>query len=513
MPLALNLPPLDANSDTAAETRPAKVGAWLEATVKRDAVEAARAIADVLAETNRMGISDSRRLELADLYWAAADELWPQLEGEFARATHPLEGGALDAARVTISLAIELAAAYKRLLASEADRRQLLGSPRRLPALVYRCLQCTARILIESYRSYAPVPAKTWHDAHAIYAFAMQRKLHQQSGARDDADATPERLYLQLLLLALANPYAVPSGQLAMLLRRLPVFSQWARLSDTPPVHQAAKAVALVPVSHDFPPFAANKGGSIQGAKLFVVAFDLAFQIQEQLRAIEGGGPLPADLGSDAVARAPYLALLQRLLRQWAMPPSRHFNRLPARARVVMSAGLRGVWQASSGARADPEHQPSLVSCDVVNQAPGGYALRQSGKQPSGLRVGDVIALRVEGKPGVQVALVRWFRNSMKQGGLEFGCEILAENPKAALGVPEDAPEGGLVPIVVLPEGTTSAAARTGTAPALLIVPPGRFHVDDAVQLKRSGQFGIVVLTKEIDRGPGYELYEFAAVD
>jgi hypothetical protein len=176
-----------------------------------------------------------------------------------------------------------------------------------------------------------------------------------------------------------------------------------------------------------------------------------------------------------------------------------------------MSAGLRGVWQVSSGARADPENPPALVSCEVVNQAPGGYALRQAGPQPAGLRIGDVIALRVEGKPGVQVALVRWFRNTMKHGGLEFGCELLAENPKAALGVPEDAPEGGLVPIVVLP--ADAATPRPDAPPALLIVPPGRFHVDDAVQLKRSGQFGIIVLTKEVDRGPGFELYEFAAVD
>jgi hypothetical protein len=296
-----------------------------------------------------------------------------------------------------------------------------------------------------------------------------------------------------------------------LLYRWLPTLSQWARLADTPPIHQGAKAVALVPIHHDFPPFASSKGGSIQGSRLFVVAFDLAFQIQEQLRAIEAGGPLPAELDAEAAARSSCIDLLQRLLRQWAMPPARHFNRLPARARVQMSVGLRDVWSASGGARVDPAHPATPTSCEVVNQAPGGYALRQTGKQPSGVRIGDVIALRVEGKPVVQVALVRWVRNAMKHGGLEFGCELLAENPKAALGVPEDAPEGGLVPIVVLPEG--KAGARSEVSPSQLVVPADRFHVDDAVQLKRSGQFRVVVLTKEVDRGPGYQLYEFASVD
>ena len=46
------------------------------------------------------------------------------------------------------------------------------------------------------------------------------------------------------------------------------------------------------------------------------------------------------------------MALLKRLLRQWAIPPARQFNRLPSRARVVMCAGLSGVWQYSRGVHA-----------------------------------------------------------------------------------------------------------------------------------------------------------------
>jgi hypothetical protein len=37
-----------------------------------------------------------------------------------------------------------------------------------------------------------------------------------------------------------------------------------------------AKAIAIIPVGHDFPPFSASKGGSIEGSKIFLLAFDLA---------------------------------------------------------------------------------------------------------------------------------------------------------------------------------------------------------------------------------------------
>ena len=134
--------------------------------------------------------------------------------------------------------------------------------------------------------------------------------------------------------------------------------------------------------------FRANKGGSIDGSKLFLLTFDLAFQIQEQLRALEAGGDTPAGISRDPLARAQYIRLLKRLLRQWAIPPARQFNRLPSRARVVMCSGLSGVWQYSRGLHSGipnpPSGLPPMANCQVINHTPAGYALRQTDPAPGG---------------------------------------------------------------------------------------------------------------------------------
>ena len=70
---------------------------------------------------------------------------------------------------------------------------------------------------------------------------------------------------------------------------------------------QPAQAVAIIPVGHDFPPFSANKGGSIEGSRLYLLTFDLAFQLQEELRALEGGGDMPKDLARDPASRRAYV--------------------------------------------------------------------------------------------------------------------------------------------------------------------------------------------------------------
>ena len=512
--LALSLPPLDAHPAHPPETRPPKVAQWLQEMGKREPAYAARVIGDALAATNRVAMSDSRRLELAEQYWNTGNGLWPLLERQFTRATHPLSGEALEAAKTALTLAAELSTAYKHLLAREADKRLSLGGNRLLIALLHRCLQCTTRILVNSYLSYAPIPPRTWHDAHAVYAFARDRNLHQQAVAADQPEATPERLYVQSLLLALANPYGFQPGQLNVVLRYLQDHSHWAKLTDIVPVHRMAKAVAIVPVGHDFPPFSANKGGAIDGSKLFLLTFDLAFQIQEQLRALEAGGPVPEAIARDAPSRLQYLVLLRRLLRQWAIPPARQFNRVPSRARVVMCAGLMGVWQYSRGVHAGiakpPTGLPPMTTCQVINHTPAGYALRQIDHSPAALRIGDLIALRVEGRSALQVAMVRWFRNTLKSTALEFGCELLSDAPEAAAAEGEDAPDAGLTPVVLLPSGEDGANGEP--APRQMIVPAGSFAIEQAVNLKQGADAGFAVLTKLVEQGPGFELYEFVAV-
>ena len=152
---------------------------------------------------------------------------------------------------------------------------------------------------------------------------------------------------------------------------------------------------------------------------------------------------MPPDIGRDLITRIGYISLLKRLLRQWAIPPARQFNRLPSKARVVICAGLSGVWKYSRGEHPGNAHAasglPEMTACQVLNHTPAGYAVRQTDGHPTTLRIGDLIALRVEGRANLQVAIVRWFRNTMRGTGLEFGCELLSDSPVAAAAIAENA--------------------------------------------------------------------------
>ena len=147
-----------------------------------------------------------------------------------------------------------------------------------------------------------------------------------------------------------------------------------------------------------------------------------------------------------------------------------------------------------------------MNTCQVINHTPAGYALRQIDTVHAPLRIGDLIALRVEGRNALQVAMIRWFRNTLRGSGLEFGCELLSDNPQAAAARGEELSANAPVPAVVLPEDGQDGA------PSMVLVPAGTFEIEQAISLKLGERADTAVLTKLVEQGPGFELYEYVAV-
>ena len=132
--------------------------------------------------------------------------------------------------------------------------------------------------------------------------------------------------------------------------------------------------------------------------------------------------------------------------------------------------------------------------------------MRQIDTAHSTLRIGELVALRVDSRHTLQLAMVRWFRNTLRGSGFEFGCELLSDRPEAASARAEGAELTGFQPTVILPED-----GPDGT-PATLLARAGAFEVEQAVVLRRGDAITTAVLTKLVEQGPGFELFEYVAV-
>ena len=102
--------------------------------------------------------------------------------------------------------------------------------------------------------------------------------------------------------------------------------------------------------------------------------------------------------------------------------------------------------------------------------------------------------------------MVRWFRNTLRGSGLEFGCELLTDTPEAAAAQAEGSDNAPYLHVVLLPD-----EGQDGSPP-MALVPAGAFQIEQAIILRKGGNSGTVVLTKLVDQGPGFEIFEFVAV-
>ena len=106
--------------------------------------------------------------------------------------------------------------------------------------------------------------------------------------------------------------------------------------------------------------------------------------------------------------------------------------------------------------------------------------------------------------------MVRWFRNTMRGSGLEFGCEILSDQPgggRRRRGGRRRKPSaaGRRLPAEPAKQGVEATLPQVIVAPACSASSRHR-------TCTRGRDTGFAVLTKLSSRAPGFEVYDFAPV-
>jgi hypothetical protein len=315
-----------------------------------------------------------------------------------------------------------------------------------------------------------------------------------------------------VLLLALANPYGFLPGQISVALIFLGDYAHLAKLTDTPPVHRMASALAVVPISSDQPPMAARKIDVPEHAvALYLHCYDVVYAINRHIQELEAGTAWPAPTVADNISQPQYLNFVERLLREWGVSPTRQEMRSAGNRGVMVCAGLGSIYRAileleegRRGTRPADFEPVSRVQCTVVNQTDGGYSLRlESGQAEVALRVGEVVGLLEARQRKVPVAVVRWLRFDGLSGHTRFGVEVLSTSADLTkVAIPA---RGGMeLPAIILPPALLTDEYST------VVVPPGVLASDLELRL---GGTETVIVTRLVEQTLSFERYEFIPVE
>ena len=106
--------------------------------------------------------------------------------------------------------------------------------------------------------------------------------------------------------------------------------------------------------------------------------------------------------------------------------------------------------------------------------------------------------------------MVRWFRNTLNERDARVRLRAAVGEARSGGGCAGERAESHTAAGARAARGGRRRHARA--PPPQLAAPAGAFALEQAVSLRRGSATGFAVLTKLVEQGPGFELYEFVAV-
>lgn len=440
MQLLLDLPDMSPELARVVETNPKKLREWLIALPVSSVIETGRQIHDSLASLNRIELAPEERAKLLAEYETMLDMLAGSFESAYAGAGLPIRDRARQAAMLYYNLWQEMAMGWKVTLVSRLEKRSLFVAGKADPLFVQRVLYCYWRFFRICCRLYMPLPAGVWSEIHQMFHLGIQNQFLDEP--TEPKNRSIAAVYKRILLLSLADPLRFsPQEQdkVVEIVENYGHLAHFQQLNKLP----ARAGYFLTELDSDKPPRYIGNQAIDTGvtAGILLNAEELSRYLYKTEAAIEAKAPQAYDR-SRILAR---LQILRRVIRQWTISPQRTFQRISSHALVDIALGIDAVLGHLQGGaellaqyhepdtqmRLTPAAPLSLSRWQILNESPGGFAVRAVSVADEQVHAGDMVALRALPDGPWLVASIRWMQSI--EGELEMGLQVMSSRAIPAL--------------------------------------------------------------------------------
>lgn len=317
---------------------PQALAQWLETAPTANQAQFSKALCQRLGEIHQAGFGGQALFDLAELLRPAVLSVQSYLLAKVAGMAYPLDADDQASGELLLELSRRFGQMYSVLL-QEYDAAQDAAAARALGPLLHRLLRCVSHLLLAYYCLHLKIPAWLWRDLHAVYRLAQQKnkveERQRDTAAGQSSASTVAEVYVQTLLLGLADPYNLQGQETQDLYQQLGGWAAAARLRPA-----SGKAGGwLVALDQDKPPFWQPAGTAAEGLCLELQGLDkvLAGQL-ERSRASRRGRFEPPDPSGGLSP-----ALLRYVRRCWRNEPASDGDGLADSAGLEILPGFRAI--------------------------------------------------------------------------------------------------------------------------------------------------------------------------
>lgn len=560
----LTIPPQRPRDGDGPELRPRKLAEWLGDLALANVSDSARRVQDYLDRVNGCQVPAGVRIKLLEATVKPTQFLAAALTKTLTARGLPLTERSLAAADQLTGLLTAQACGYKIVTAELLSGRARYDR-KLLSQAIHGAMDRLTRILLACYRLYTPPPRTLWRELHLLYHYATVKDL--TGAVVRGHDMTVASTYKAAVLLTMADPYRLRQGEVDMLWRQLPRWTEAVALRPVEPAVALDSTAIFCHLSLDLPPCGTlpNNAQDLRYSR-YVDLERLKQRLQQMIAGAEPGQT--AEVSDD---------LLQRLRSAWERRAGRAYSRLPQATPVELAIGLETAYVVMQQAVCDADaagetngsdplpdpsaldplidthtefsiaplpsqlahyqktwqgtvpasirtvsdqdrdagpvellrHQRDIQAWETVNVSAEGYCLAQHEPLGSTARVGELVGLR-EGNREMGdwcLGVVRWVQCDRAQG-IKAGIEILAPAGEAVTARATRGRPDQRRPFKCLKLRPIAALSK----PPTLLIPATRHRAGDTLIVGDDDKPSRVRLTTLVEGTGNFARYEYEPV-
>jgi (E)-4-hydroxy-3-methylbut-2-enyl-diphosphate synthase len=417
---------------------------WIEALPLANSGATARLLYNGIKELNQLEVDAGQRLDILEQMRKPMATVAASMERHVINQPLPLPAQKRQIGTVIRDFHRTLADGYRICVADLCAPRGAVPflKGKTVALALTRALTHLSALLSKCYLIYSEVPGGIWQQAHQLMAFARSQSLHDKAVSDPQLAGiplSPEAVYLQALLLSIANPYRLTQKEIVDLEGVALIWSAHCSLradgrgeghflidpeADTPP---------LVDRQQDGSYWRLDTAGLVKHAQ---ASISLCSSLDTMVTARSRLGHSPGALSAGVLAR---------LISAWDFSGDRTQARLPAGYPMDASLGLHSAHQLVAEGQDFNE---------FVRQLSGGGIERTRQVEIGGVRVGGDAPIVVQSMTNTDTADVEATARQVAQlwrAGSEM-VRVTVNNPESAAAVPRIverlAMQGIAVPII-----------------------------------------------------------------
>ncbi|MEN9424877.1 MAG: hypothetical protein RL122_2260 [Pseudomonadota bacterium] len=432
---------------------------WIAALPLTDPGETTRRLFHGLVDLNRRALPAMNRLQISEMLRPAVDVALEALQRHLEARAFPLTPKSQKIFELTQSLMLEFAGSYQVATLDMMTKKE--GNKKALQLAIYRALDLMGKVLLLTYSVYVRTRETLWHDIHHLYLLAVENGV-EKVVLRDASPGAPtiETRYVQMNLLALVKPYCLRQGEVTRLVQYFVLNTALVTITRDAEGQQTGDYVHAVMLNSDEPAVMMLLSDLPHSPTVRVLNLNaLVGRIDAHIRELEVKG-VPAMMLQEGLSRN----LAKRVIYHLSAVRNRSYNRFPKKEQIGMVTRFPDVLtvirdaqktEASEDAEAEDmlfnvfmssdsyedddkakkavihrvaeEESARIQTWKVLNTSVGGYGLCWEGKETSGARVGEIVALRDMADPSAiwMIGVIKWME-FVSGKGLCCGVELLS---------------------------------------------------------------------------------------